>query len=43
LETWEPLFENKQITHVSFQSIESGEEKGEIHRASAFRFSILFL
>ncbi|PKQ61804.1 hypothetical protein BZG02_14345 [Labilibaculum filiforme] len=30
LETWEPLLENKQITNVSFESIESDEVKGEI-------------
>lgn len=30
LETWELLFENKQITHVGLQSIEFGEAKGEI-------------
>ncbi|WP_461633338.1 hypothetical protein [Labilibaculum euxinus] len=30
LQTWEPLLENKQITHVGFQSIGFGEEKGEI-------------
>jgi hypothetical protein len=30
LNTWEPLFENKQITNVGFQFIEFGEAKGEI-------------
>lgn len=30
LQTWNVLFENKQITHVAFQSMELGELKGEI-------------
>lgn len=30
LQTWDILFENKQITHVGFESIGFGEAKGEI-------------
>lgn len=30
LQTWDVLFENKQITNVGFQSMELGEVKAEI-------------